>query len=420
MKENVYELSILTARIASDYSRIELNFYGTFLCMLIVLLVGRVVTRKVNFLNHYDIPEPVTGGIIFAFIFFILNFFYGIIFSFTNAIKDPLLLIFYSTIGLSADFNSIKKGGKLLYLFAISVFGLLFVQNAVGVGIMKMLGENPLIGLLGGSITLSGGHGTGAAWGDTFAKPPYFFEQATDIAIACATYGLISGGIIGGPMAHYLIKKFNLKANDENENEVKNETFESPQKVRLITSDSFITSLILISISLAVGVSIEAITHNTPIAMPTFVWCLFTGIFIRNTFGKKGVYTVFDREIGVIGNVALSLFLSMAIMSLNIVDLVKLAVPITILLVIQTIVIIIYVRYVTFVLCGKNYDSACLVAGHCGFGMGATPTAIANLQVVTNHFGMSHIAFILVPIMGGFLVDIANAFTIKAFLSLFF
>lgn len=416
MEERVYNLSVLTAKITQKYAHIELNFYGTFLCMLIVLLVGRIVTRNVKFLNHYDIPEPVTGGIIFAFIFFILNFFSNITLAFTDAIKEPLLLIFYSTIGLSADFNSIKKGGKLLYLFAISVFGLLFVQNAVGVGVMRALGENPLIGLLGGSITLSGGHGTGAAWGRTFSEYPYDFSQATDIAIACATYGLIAGGIIGGPMAHYLIKKFNLKANDENENEIKNETFESPQKVRFITSDSFITSLILISISLAVGVSIEYITHNTVIAMPTFVWCLFIGIFIRNTFGKKGIYTVFDREIGVIGNVALYLFLSMAIMSLNIVDLVKLAVPISVLLIIQTVVIIVYVRYVTFNLCGKNYDSACLIAGHCGFGMGATPTAIANLQVVTNHFGMSHIAFILVPIMGGFLVDIANAFTIKLFL----
>lgn len=410
-------------------SILELNFYSTFICIMLVLILGRVITKYSKFLKNYDIPEPVTGGIIVAFILFLSSYYANFTIKFAEDIKTPLLLAFYATVGLSADFNSIKKGGSLLITFAIAVFVLLIVQNGIGVAVMKAMGENPLIGLLGGSITLSGGHGTGAAWGATFQASPYNFSQATDIAMACATYGLIAGGLIGGPMANYLVKKFNLKSDEIESSETSSdEAFTSPQKVRLITSDSFITSLSLIALALVIGNLIDYICNALNVAtgnknsvlgfldsMPTFVWCLFAGIIIRNGFSSLNIHKVFDREVGVIGNVALSLFLAMSIMTLNIVELIKLAVPISVLLIIQTIVIIVYVRYVTFVICGKNYAAACLVAGHCGFGMGATPTAIANLQAVTNHFGPCKIAFIVVPIMGGFLVDIVNAIIINGF-----
>lgn len=410
-------------------SILELNFYSTFICIMLVLILGRVITKYSKFLKNYDIPEPVTGGIIVAFILFLSSYYANFTIKFAEDIKTPLLLAFYATVGLSADFNSIKKGGSLLITFAIAVFVLLIVQNGIGVAVMKAMGENPLIGLLGGSITLSGGHGTGAAWGATFQASPYNFSQATDIAMACATYGLIAGGLIGGPMANYLVKKFNLKSDEIESSETSSdEAFTSPQKVRLITSDSFITSLSLIALALVIGNSIDYVCNAINVAtgsknsvlgfldsMPTFVWCLFAGIIIRNGFSSLNIHKVFDREVGVIGNVALSLFLAMSIMTLNIVELIKLAVPISVLLIIQTIAIIIYVRYVTFVICGKNYAAACLVAGHCGFGMGATPTAIANLQAVTNHFGPCKIAFIVVPIMGGFLVDIVNAIIINGF-----
>lgn len=425
---------IATLINSGDSSVLELNFYSTFICIMLVLIIGRVVTKCSSFLRNYDIPEPVTGGIIVAFVLFLSSYYANFTVKFAEDIKTPLLLAFYATVGLSADFNSIKKGGKLLVTFAIAVFVLLIVQNAIGVGVMSAMGENPLIGLLGGSITLSGGHGTGAAWGATFQESPYNFAQATDIAMACATYGLISGGLIGGPMANYLIKKFNLKSDEVENNETSSdEAFTSPQKVRLITSYSFITSLSLIALALVIGNAIDYACQAANVAtnkelgllkfldsMPTFVWCLFSGIIIRNGFSSLNIHKVFDREVGVIGNVALSLFLAMSIMTLNIVELIKLAVPISVLLIIQTIAIIIYVRYVTFVICGKNYAAACLVAGHCGFGMGATPTAIANLQAVTNHFGPCKIAFIIVPIMGGFLVDIVNALVVNGFVGFLF
>ncbi|MSN95949.1 sodium/glutamate symporter [Campylobacter sp. FMV-PI01] len=395
------------------------DFYSTFLIVCAVLMVGYLLTKKTKFLNKYNIPIPVTGGLLFAILFLVLSFVFDVKFQFEQGFKNPLYLMFFVSVGLGADFASLKKGGKTLLMFGIAVCVFLFIQNLIGVGVMSIMGENPLLGLLAGSITLSGGHGTGAAWGETFMKAPYDYKVAIEVAMASATYGLIAGGLIGGPVARYLINRYNLKPTDQNHaGDTSDEIFSEPEKQRLITSSSFIKSLGLFALALFTGTTLTAITKGTAIALPSFVWCLFSGIIIRNSFSYFNIHQVFDREVGVIGNVCLSIFLALTIMTLNLVELAKLAVPLMVLLVIQTVAIILYVRYVTFSICGKDYNAACMVAGHCGFGMGATPTAIANLQTVTNHHGPSSIAFIVVPIMGGFFVDIANVIVIKLFLFL--
>ena len=189
----------------------SLNFYATLLCLVGVLLLGRIVISKSKSLSYYNIPEPVVGGIIVAIILFCLNKFGNISFGFDGSMKEPLLLAFYSSIGLSADFSSFKKGGKVLVGFLVIVSILLFLHNIGAVGAAMAMGQNPALGLLGGSITMSGGHGTGAAWADTFLKAPYNFSAANEAAMAAATFGLVMGGIIGGPVAAYLIKKHNLK-----------------------------------------------------------------------------------------------------------------------------------------------------------------------------------------------------------------
>lgn len=398
---------------------IVLDFYSTFAAILLVLLIGSFLTKKIKFLNTYDIPEPVTGGLVAAIIFFILKFSFNISVGFEESIKDPLMLMFFTSVGLGADIASLKKGGRLLVLFGIAVCLFLIVQNIAGIAVMSLLGENPLIGLLAGSITLSGGHGTGAAWSAVFEAAPYSFEAAKEIAMASATYGLIAGGLIGGPMANHLINKFKLKPTEPIDvANISDEIFEEPKKQRLITAQSFIKSLGLFAVAMFFGTTISVLTKGSAITLPTFVWCLFAGIIIRNVLSYSSLHNIFDREIGVIGNVSLSLFLAMAIMTLNLVQLTKLAVPLITLLVVQTLLIIVYVRYVTFSICGRDYNAACMVAGHCGFGMGATPTAVANLQVVTNHFGPSKISFIIVPVMGGFFIDIANAIVLGLFLKL--
>lgn len=399
----------------------KFDFNLTLLCMVAVLLLGTFIINRVKVLKDYSIPEPVVGGAIAAVILLILHSYAGIAISFDTTMKTPLMLAFFSSIGLLADFASLKKGGKKLALFLVLVSGLLIMQNIVGIGAATMMGQTPLMGLLSGSITMSGGHGTGAAWASVFAKPPYDFEAATTIAMACATFGLISGGIIGGPVAKFLITHYKLKlpTSDENQEEKGILNFEAPTRHRWITPNSFIQSLGLIVICLIVGSLLGSyIKAKTGFNLPTFVYCLFVGVILRNSLSALKIHKVFDREVSILGNVSLSLFLALALMSVNLWDLVSLAVPMFVILLCQVVMMVLYAVFITFRFCGKDYDAAVLAAGHCGFGLGATPTAMVNMQTVTARYGMSHMAFIIVPLVGAFFIDLINALIINGFLAL--
>ena len=253
--------------------------------------------------------------------------------------------------------------------FLIVVVGLLLLQNALGIGMAKLLGLDPLMGLLAGSITLSGGHGTGAAWSKLFVER-YGFANATEVAMACATFGLVLGGLIGGPVARYLVKH-SSSPDGTPDDQLAPTAFEKPDMGRMITSLSLL-----------------------------------------------GFYRVFERAVSVLGNVSLSLFLAMALMSLKLWELASLALPMLAILAVQTVAMALYAVFVTYRMMGKNYDAAVLAAGHCGFGLGATPTAIANMQAITDRFGPSHMAFLVVPMVGAFFIDIVNALVIKLYLLL--
>ncbi len=282
----------------------------------------------------------------------------------------------------------------------------------------KMMGLDPLIGLLGASISLSGGHGTGAAWGRVFAER-HGLAAATEIAIACATFGLILGGLIGGPVAGFLVKRVKLpgaEATQANEEKAPL-SFEQPKAVQLITPQAFIEALALIAVCLSAGTMIANQLNGTAFELPTFVCVLFIGVLLSNGLSLFG-YKIFERSILVLGNVSLSLFLAMALMSLRLWDLASLALPVLLILAVQAAAMAAYAVFVTFRIMGKNYDAAVLAAGHCGFGLGATPTAIANMQAVTDRFGPSPLAFLVVPMVSAFFIDIANAIVIKLFLAL--
>lgn len=395
----------------------------TLLCMVGVLILGIFIIKRVQVLRDYNIPEPVVGGGIIAILLLILHSAFNISISFDMSIKTPLMLAFFSSIGLLADFASLKKGGKKLVIFLFLVSGLLIAQNIVGIGVATLMGQTPLMGLISGSITMSGGHGTGAAWALEFVKAPYDFAAANTIAMACATFGLISGGLIGGPVAKFLISKYKLKIPDKEEEKSSQDegmlSFESPQKLRFITPNSFIKSLGLIIVCLLVGTFLsESIKASTGFNLPTFVYCLFTGVVLRNVLSRLNIHQVFDREVSILGNVSLSLFLALALMSVNLWDLVALALPMFVILACQVVMMASYAIFITFRFCGKDYDAAVLAAGHCGFGLGATPTAMVNMQTVTNHYGMSHMAFIIVPMVGAFFIDLINALIINGFLAL--
>ncbi|PAF44810.1 sodium/glutamate symporter [Helicobacter sp. 11S02596-1] len=399
------------------------NVYATLVCMVAVLLLGRYIIKKVKFLRDYDIPEPVVGGVVAALLVLVCYKLFNFEMKFDSSLKDPLMLAFFTSIGLSADFASLKKGGKMLAIFLVIVVGLLFLQNIIGVAVAEAMGVNPLMGMLGGSITMSGGHGTGGAWAEIFKAAPYNFSPAMEVAMACATFGLISGGLIGGPVARYLIAKYKLKTPGVSEDGTKDDIqpvgFESPKKERLITASSFVESLALIAVALLLGTSIsEYVKEHSNFTLPTFVWCLFMGVILRNILSALNIHKVFDREVAVLGNVSLSLFLAFALMTINLWELVALALPMVVILVCQVVVMVLYAVFITFRFCGKDYDAAVFAAGHCGFGLGATPTAMVNMQTVTNHYGYSHATFIVVPLVGAFFIDIVNALVINGFLYL--
>lgn len=395
---------------------LQLDFYSTLVAASLVLLLGRGLVARIGFLRTYNIPEPVAGGLLVAMLLLALRGFADIEVRFDPSLQTPLMLAFFATIGLNADFASLKKGGRILAAFLLVVTGLLVVQNAMGIALASALGLDPLMGLLAGSVTLSGGHGTGAAWGAVFSEQ-YGVASASELAIASATFGLVLGGLIGGPVARFLIKRVEVPGIGQPQSSLA-KGFEQPNEERLITAFSFIETLALVAISLQGGNLLNAAIQGTAFELPTFVCVLFVGVVLRNGLSMLGWHQVFEREVSVLGNVSLSLFLAMALMSLKLWDLAALALPIVILLAAQALLMALFAIFVTFRVMGRNYDAAVLAAGHCGFGLGATPTAIANMQAVTQRFGPSQIAFLVVPMVGAFFIDIANAVVIKLYLAL--
>ncbi|MBB3213970.1 ESS family glutamate:Na+ symporter [Herbaspirillum sp. Sphag1AN] len=394
---------------------LTLNTLETLVAASLVLLTGRKLVTTLSFLKTYSIPEPVAGGLVVAILLFALSHFSSMQIRFDNTLQAPLMLSFFATIGLKANLASLRKGGRTLAIFLGVVLGLLMLQNTIGISMAKLMGLDPLVGLLGGSISLSGGHGTGAAWGRVFAER-HGLPAATEIAIACATFGLIAGGLIGGPVAGFLVKR--LATSPPTTSHSDGDGFAQPKAVQLITASAMIEALALIAISLSVGQVIADQLTGTPVELPTFVCVLFVGVIISNALSLMVGYKIFARAIDVLGNVSLSLFLAMALMSLRLGELASIALPVLLILAVQTIVMALYAILVTFRVMGSNYDAAVLAAGHCGFALGATPTAIANMQAVSERFGVSATAFLVVPMVSAFFIDIANALVIKLFLAL--
>ncbi|MCC8459482.1 sodium/glutamate symporter [Photorhabdus aegyptia] len=394
----------------------HLDVYGTLVASALVLLLGRKLVQSVPFLEKYTIPEPVAGGLLVALALLVVQQTTGWEINFDLSLKDPLMLTFFATIGLNANLSSLKAGGRVLFTFVFVVVGLLLVQNTVGIALAELLGLDPLMGLLAGSVTLSGGHGTGAAWGKLFSER-YGFENATEVAMACATFGLVLGGLIGGPVARFLVRNTKTPGLRADDTEVPT-AFEKPYTGRMITALVMLETIALIAICLMAGNFVAELLQGTWFELPTFVCVLFIGVILSNSLSVLGFYRVFDRAVSVLGNVSLSLFLAMALMSLKLWQMASLALPMLVILTIQAIVMALYAIFVTYRVMGKNYDAAVLAAGHCGFGLGATPTAIANMQAITDRFGPSHVAFLVVPMVGAFFIDIVNAIVIKLYLLL--
>ena len=402
------------------------NGFYTLISAVIVLLLGRFLVNRIDFLKRYNIPEPVAVGVVAAVVSLLVHTFWGYSIVFSSELQTSFMLVFFASIGLSANFMKLKEGGTALVIFLICVASFIVVQNAVGMSLATLLGLDPLIGLIAGSITLTGGHGTAGAWGEIL-ESQHGIQGALALGMASATFGLIIGGVIGGPLAKLLINRYGLaqaKTNAEIQNRdthVEQNSddlapFENPHQVRLITADNAITTLGMFAACLAFAEFMTGFSKGTWFELPTFVWALGGGVILRNILESVLKVDIFDRAIDVFGNASLSLYLAMALLSLKLWQLADLAGPLVVILGAQTLTMALYAAFVTFRVMGKNYDAAVLAAGHCGFGMGATPTAVANMQAITNMYGPSHKAFLIVPLCGAFFVDLINATVIQLML----
>ena len=405
---------------------IAVDPYYTLIVATLVLLVGRLMVDRIKFLQDFNIPEPVAGGLLAAIIIYILHASTGVSFAFDKGLQDSFMLIFFSSIGLSADFSRLKAGGVGLVLFLVVVSAFIVVQNIVGVGLAGALGLDPIIGLVTGSITLTGGHGTAGAWGKVLEEQ-HHIVGATDLGMASATFGLVLGGLIGGPVARKLVNKMGMKpsakaaqAHDTADSAI-DDVFEHAHQRRLITANAAVETMALFAACLAFSalMTTPEVKSFLPswFTLPQFVWALLFGVLLRNFLTSAFKVNMFDRAIDVFGNASLSIFLGIALLNLKLWQLLDLALPMLIILAVQTAIMALYAYFATYRFMGKDYDAAVLAAGHCGFGLGATPTAVANMQSVTERFGPSHKAFLIVPMVGAFFIDFVNAFILTGFVN---
>ncbi|TKB50334.1 sodium/glutamate symporter [Ferrimonas sediminicola] len=403
-------------------SVIVINELESLMIAIVVLFLGYFINGRVEVLRRYNIPEPIVGGLIVAGIIALLHR-WGMDFQFSLAVKSTLMKMFFATVGLAASFKLLAQGGSRVFLFLGLATVFILIQNGVGVGLSSLLGLDPLLGLVVGSITLSGGHGTGAAWAQTFASE--FGLQTLELSMASATFGLVMGGIIGGPVAQRLIRKHALKSSF---GEGENHHIEHPDLVTYsdheqdrITSKNSIEVLFILLLCVASAAHIKAYVDGFGIdwlRIPDFVYALFVGVVITNLCEGTGIYKINNETVDALGTISLSLFLAMALMSLKLWELLDLALPMLVILCAQTVILAMFAYFVTFRVMGANYDAAIISGGHCGFGMGATPTAVMNMGSLVSHHGPSPQAFMVVPVVGAFFIDITNLIVLQTYVSL--
>ena len=367
-----------------------------------VLLLGRVCVAKFEVLRRFCIPEPVVGGVIFALVHLALRSAGILEISFDSTLQTVFMNMFFCSVGFAAAFKMLKKGGKLVFIFLALAIAMVVAQNAMGAGIAAAFGLNPLLGIATGSVPMVGGHGTSAAFGPILEAAG--LEGGTAVAVASATFGLVAGCLIGGPIASSVIKKYNLKPTaNASGNEVEEEV------AGTIDGGRFLNAIMFLLIALGVGTIIgKYLTLWTGISFHGYIGAMMAAAIIRNVFEMKN-WDVPMEEINTIGGYSLSVFLGLAMMGLKLWQLADLAIPMIVMLIAQTVLMFVVARFVCFNILGRDYDAAVITSGLCGFGMGATPNAMANMQAVTKKNGPSPTAFLVVPLVGSLFIDFFNS-----------
>ncbi|MEY9973503.1 ESS family glutamate:Na+ symporter [Lysinibacillus sp. RC46] len=379
---------------------IEINQITTVFLAVALFALGGWLINKIGFLKRFCIPAPVVGGLLFAALTTILKTTGVLEISLDTSLQSLFMITFFTTIGLGASFKLVKLGGKLLIIYWLACGFLALMQNVIGVSLASLMGIHPLIGMMAGAVSMEGGHGAAAAFGQTLED--LGISSAMTIGAAAATCGLVAGGLIGGPIVKYLVGKYNLTPNEQETEEI---DFEN--KHEQITSDSFFTQVLLITFCMAVGTYVGTLfSEATGFVLPGYVGSMFVAVLVRNIMDKIKPEAINMKSISLIGDVTLGVFLSMALMSIKLWEIADLALPLFIIVFAQVFFIVLFSIFVLFKILGKNYDAAVMVAGFAGHGLGATPNAMANMSAVVQRFGPSKKAFLVVPIVGAFLIDV--------------
>lgn len=400
---------------------IELDMAQTVALAAVFLIIGTVIKKQVPLLSRYFIPSPIVGGLVFSIIA-LYGYQTGYFFiELYDNMRAFLLMAFFTTIGFSASFEMLKRGGIGVLLFLGAAIGLVIIQNGVGALLAYLLGENPLLGLAAGSVSLTGGHGTAGAFGPVLES--LGVKGALPAAIAAATWGLVAGGIIGGPLGTYLLKKHNISGTSSPTKplvgtdpiELPHESNDQANIGKNYLFDMGMYAVVLLTLCMGSGTLIISALQKLNIVVPNYLGAMLVAALVRNIIDMRG-YRFPKIELEKMGEVSLGFFLVLALMSMKLWELADIAGPLLIILIVQTAVMFLYAAFVTFRVLGKDYDAVVMAAGHCGFGMGATPSAMANMQSFTESNGPSAKAFFVIPLVGSLFIDFFNALIITTFI----
>lgn len=392
--------------------KIQLDLYQTLAAAVLVLMLGAYLKSKIHFLEQFCIPAPVVGGLLFA-IFTCICYVTGIAeFSFDDILREVCMVFFFTSVGFQANLKVLKSGGKSLVVFLGLVILLIISQNLVAVGMSKVLGLSPLIGMCTGSIPMVGGHGTAGAFGPVLED--FNIDGATTICTAAATFGLICGSLIGGPLGKRLIEKKNLleTAIPEDDSLLVEEEEKHERHTNMYPAAVF--QLIL---AIGLGTIFSYFLTKTGMTFPIYIGAMIAAALFRNIGEYTGKFTIHMGEINDLGGISLSLFLGIAMITLKLWQLADLALPLFILLAVQVLLIALFTYFIEFNIMGRDYDAAVLVAGTCGFGMGATPNAMANMQAICEKYTTSVKAYLLIPLVGSLFADFINSLVITFFIN---
>ena len=405
----------------------------------LALLVGMGLTRKVAFLQKFCVPSPVSGGLIFSLITLILYGWFDIEISFNDTLKEVFMLAFFTSVGFQSDLKVLKQGGKLLVIMLTLLFVIIAMQNLMPMGITRLMGVDPLIGMAAGSISMTGGHGT--AGGFASVLEGMGLEGAGTVGMAAATFGLIAGSMIGGPLAERIIRtKLTHEQMQPQDEEIdpamagieSDEASPAGRTKRVSTNEQefqqYARATYCILLVMGGGTLLSWLFAKTGVTFPTYFGALILAAVVRNTLGfinykENGKWEKAEKLLDMeriisVGNICLSMFLGMAMISLKLWELQSLALPLIVILVSQVLLMALFAFFVAFPLLGRNYDAAVLCAGMCGFGLGATPNAMANMSAVCYKYRYTVKPFLIVPIIGAMFADLINTGMITLFLNL--